>query len=160
MSTWDLSGGVAVVTGAGSGIGRALTLALAGEGAHVAASDIDPTGLTETQQAAHPGRVSTYPLDVADRDAVLMLGIEPNLRWNTFTGLVTNLAQDLFASGPLPQTARLMLKDEDVCVHCGLCAERCPTSAWDMQKYVLHEPYAGRPAAPPVTMSRSRSAAR
>ncbi len=58
-----------------------------------------------------------------------------------------NLSQNLFASGPLPQTARLMVKDEDVCVHCGLCAERCPTAAWDMQKYVLHEPYAGRPAA-------------
>ena len=34
------------------------------------------------------------------------------------------------------------------CVHCGLCAERCPTSAWDMQKYVLYQPYAGKPALP------------
>ena len=53
-----------------------------------------------------------------------------------------NLDQALYASAPLPQTNRLMLKDEDLCVHCGLCAERCPTSAWDMQKFELLIPYA------------------
>jgi len=46
-----------------------------------------------------------------------------------------NLNQQLFVSTPLRQTARVMVKDEDVCLHCGLCAERCPTSAWDMQKF-------------------------
>jgi formate dehydrogenase (NADP+) beta subunit len=56
-----------------------------------------------------------------------------------------NPDQALYASAPLPQTGRLMLKDEDVCVHCGLCAERCPTAAWDMQKFDLHIPYAGSP---------------
>ncbi len=55
----------------------------------------------------------------------------------------TNQEQALFASGPLPQTHRLMLKDEDLCVHCGLCAERCPTAAWDMQRFDLLLPYAG-----------------
>lgn len=54
-----------------------------------------------------------------------------------------NPSQALYASDPLPQTARLMMKDEDVCVHCGLCAERCPTAAWDMQKFELVIPYAG-----------------
>ena len=54
-----------------------------------------------------------------------------------------NPKQDVFASGPLPHTGRLMLKDEDLCVHCGLCAERCPTAAWDMQKFELLLPYAG-----------------
>lgn len=54
-----------------------------------------------------------------------------------------NLDQALYASAPLPQTARIMAKDEDVCVHCGLCAERCPTAAWDMQKFELLIPYAG-----------------
>jgi ferredoxin len=36
-----------------------------------------------------------------------------------------------------------MVKDEDICVHCGLCAERCPTAAWDMEKFDLLIPYAG-----------------
>ena len=73
-------------------------------------------------------------------------GAEPELR-TRLSAPAKNLTQDIFASGPLPQTARLMVKDEDVCVHCGLCAERCPTAAWDMQKYVLYQPYAGKPAA-------------
>ncbi len=51
--------------------------------------------------------------------------------------------QALFASEPLPHTGRLMLKDEDLCIHCGLCAERCPTAAWDMRKSNLLVPYAG-----------------
>lgn len=53
-----------------------------------------------------------------------------------------NLDQDLFVSEDLPQTGRVMLKDEDVCIHCGLCAERCPTAAWDMKKFTLKVPYA------------------
>ena len=57
-----------------------------------------------------------------------------------------NPQQALYASAPLPQTARLMVKDEDICVHCGLCAERCPTAAWDMRKFDLLTPYAGRSA--------------
>ena len=48
-----------------------------------------------------------------------------------------NLTQDLYVSGPL-KTKRVMVKDEDVCLHCGLCAERCPTSAWDMQKFLYN----------------------
>ncbi|MEX0891545.1 MAG: FAD-dependent oxidoreductase [Gemmatimonadota bacterium] len=55
-----------------------------------------------------------------------------------------NLDQPLYASEPLPHTARIMVKDEDLCVHCGLCAERCPTAAWDMRKFDLLIPYAGR----------------
>jgi formate dehydrogenase beta subunit len=57
-----------------------------------------------------------------------------------------HLDQALFVSGPLPQTKRVMVKDEDICVHCGLCAERCPTAAFDMRKFDLLLPYAGRPA--------------
>ena len=54
-----------------------------------------------------------------------------------------NLEQSLYVSAPLPHTARIMAKDEDVCVHCGLCAERCPTAAWDMQKFEILLPHAG-----------------
>ncbi|MFO1425800.1 MAG: FAD-dependent oxidoreductase [Steroidobacteraceae bacterium] len=54
-----------------------------------------------------------------------------------------NVTQALYVSGPLKHTARVMVKDEDVCVHCGLCAERCPTAAWDMQKAHVKWPHAG-----------------
>jgi NADPH-dependent glutamate synthase beta subunit-like oxidoreductase len=57
-----------------------------------------------------------------------------------------NTTQALYASAELPQTRRVMFKDEDLCLHCGLCAERCPTAAWDMAKFDLLLPYAGRPA--------------
>jgi len=53
-----------------------------------------------------------------------------------------NLDQPLFVSEPLPQTGRVMVKDEDLCVHCSLCAERCPTGAWDMQEATILIPYA------------------
>jgi ferredoxin len=58
-----------------------------------------------------------------------------------------NLTQPLYVSAALPQTARVMVKDEDLCVHCGLCAERCPTAAWDMQKSHVHWPLAEDEAA-------------
>ena len=54
----------------------------------------------------------------------------------------TNTEQALYVSADLPHTARVMVKDEDLCVHCGLCAERCPTGAWDMQKSTVKIPYA------------------
>ncbi len=53
-----------------------------------------------------------------------------------------NPDQQLFVSGPLKHTSRVMVKDENLCVHCGLCAERCPTAAWDMQKTHFDFPYA------------------
>lgn len=53
-----------------------------------------------------------------------------------------NLEQDLYVSADLPQTGRVMVKDEDLCVHCSLCAERCPTGAWDMLKSDILIPYA------------------
>jgi NADPH-dependent glutamate synthase beta subunit-like oxidoreductase len=54
----------------------------------------------------------------------------------------SNLAQDLYVSGAL-KTGRVMVKDEDVCLHCGMCAERCPTGAWDMQKFLFSTTQAG-----------------
>jgi len=53
-----------------------------------------------------------------------------------------NLSQDLYVSETL-KTGRIMVKDEDVCLHCGLCAERCPTAAWDMQKFFYNITKAG-----------------
>jgi ferredoxin len=58
-----------------------------------------------------------------------------------------NLTQALYVSAGLPQTGRVMVKDEDLCVHCGLCAERCPTAAWDMQKSTIQWPHATDEAA-------------
>jgi NADPH-dependent glutamate synthase beta subunit-like oxidoreductase len=54
-----------------------------------------------------------------------------------------NPSQPLYVSGGLPQTGRVMVKDEDLCLHCGLCAERCPTAAWDMREFDLVIAYAG-----------------
>jgi NADPH-dependent glutamate synthase beta subunit-like oxidoreductase len=56
--------------------------------------------------------------------------------------------QLLYISAPLKQTARVMVKDENLCVHCGLCAERCPTAAWDMQKSTVYWPHADSAGAP------------
>jgi len=66
---------------------------------------------------------------------------EPELRKH-LTAPALNTTQDLYVSEPL-KTMRVMVKDEDVCLHCSLCAERCPTGAWDMQKFLLLETYAG-----------------
>jgi NADPH-dependent glutamate synthase beta subunit-like oxidoreductase/ferredoxin len=59
-----------------------------------------------------------------------------------------NEEQEIFVSERLPATGKVMVKDENVCVHCGLCAERCPTGAWDMQKSTLLIPYAGQGPCP------------
>ena len=53
-----------------------------------------------------------------------------------------NVSQDLYVSPEL-KTKRVMVKDEDVCLHCSLCAERCPTGAWDMQKSLISMTHAG-----------------
>ena len=62
-------------------------------------------------------------------------GAEPELRLR-LNAPAFNETQDLYVSGAL-KTGRVMVKDEDVCLHCGLCAERCPTGAWDMQRFLL-----------------------
>ncbi|NND44931.1 MAG: FAD-dependent oxidoreductase [Xanthomonadales bacterium] len=63
--------------------------------------------------------------------------------------------QPLFVSGELKQTARVMVKDENLCVHCGLCAERCPTAAWDMQKSLLNFPRAADHGAAPEAKGKA-----
>ena len=78
---------------------------------------------------------------------------EAELRAHTLAP-ATNLDQPLFHSLPLKQTGRLMVKDENVCLHCGLCAERCPTYAWDMRKFVLEYPHAGMTFIPLEAVGR------
>ncbi|MEO1202061.1 MAG: FAD-dependent oxidoreductase [Pseudomonadota bacterium] len=68
-------------------------------------------------------------------------GDEADLR-TRLSAPAENLDQALYVSEELPQTKRVMVKDEDLCVHCSLCAERCPTGAWDMQKSHVLLPYA------------------
>ncbi|MDX1515852.1 MAG: FAD-dependent oxidoreductase [Woeseiaceae bacterium] len=73
-------------------------------------------------------------------------GDEDDLR-SRLSAPAENHEQALYVSASLPQTGRVMVKDEDLCVHCSLCAERCPTGAWDMQKSTILIPYAADEAA-------------
>jgi NADPH-dependent glutamate synthase beta subunit-like oxidoreductase/ferredoxin len=82
-------------------------------------------------------------IDICPVDCLTMTpnGEEAELRTRLKAPAV-NVTQALYVSAPLKHTGRVMVKDEDVCVHCGLCAERCPTAAWDMQKSVIKWPHA------------------
>jgi NADPH-dependent glutamate synthase beta subunit-like oxidoreductase len=93
-------------------------------------------------------------IDVCPVDCLTITatGEENELR-QRLTAPALNLKQLLYVSEGLPQTARVMVKDEDLCLHCGLCAERCPTAAWDMRKFDLLLPYAGRPVANESTVN-------
>ena len=82
-------------------------------------------------------------VDICPMDCISFThnGEEADLR-GRLSAPALNLTQDLLVSDAV-QTGRVMVKDEDVCLHCGLCAERCPTGAWDMQKFLLHTAKAG-----------------
>jgi NADPH-dependent glutamate synthase beta subunit-like oxidoreductase len=82
-------------------------------------------------------------VDICPMDCITFTqnGEEAELR-TRLTAPAKNATQDLYLSGPL-KTGKIMAKDEDVCLHCGLCAERCPTGAWDMQKFLLDLTHAG-----------------
>jgi formate dehydrogenase (NADP+) beta subunit len=82
-------------------------------------------------------------VDICPTDCLTITenGEEPDLRMRLKLPAV-NLDQDIYVSDALA-TGRVMVKDEDMCLHCGLCAERCPTAAWDMQKFLLEMTYAG-----------------
>lgn len=77
-------------------------------------------------------------------------GDEADLR-GRLSAPAENTDQSLYVSEGLPQTDRVMVKDEDICVHCSLCAERCPTGAWDMQKSEILIPYAADEMVPKRT---------
>src|SRR6266487_3301086 len=82
-------------------------------------------------------------VDICPMDCITFTqnGEEADLR-TRLTAPARNPTQDRYVSGPL-KTGKIMAKDEDVCLHCGLCAERCPTGAWDMQKFLLDLTHAG-----------------
>ena len=79
-------------------------------------------------------------VDICPTDCINFLsnGSEEEIRENLRIPAL-NLNQEILVSDTLKQTARVMVKDEDVCLHCGLCAERCPTGAWDMQNFLYQE---------------------
>jgi NADPH-dependent glutamate synthase beta subunit-like oxidoreductase len=89
-------------------------------------------------------------VDICPMDCITFTenGEEAALR-TRLTAPAKNLTQDLYVADGL-KTGRVMVKDEDVCLHCGLCAERCPTGAWDMQKFFLDMTHAGKSCRPPV----------
>ena len=82
-------------------------------------------------------------VDICPMDCITFTpnGDESDLR-GRLQAPAQNLTQDLYVSAEL-KTGRIMVKDEDVCLHCGLCAERCPTGAWDMQIFTLEMSLAG-----------------
>jgi ferredoxin len=82
-------------------------------------------------------------VDICPMDCITFTanGEEAELR-TRLKAPATNTSQDLYVSSEL-KTGHVMVKDEDVCLHCGLCAERCPTGAWDMQKFLLNTTQAG-----------------
>ena len=88
-------------------------------------------------------------VDICPMDCITFTenGEETVLR-SRLSAPATNLSQDLYVADGL-KTGRIMAKDEDVCLHCGLCAERCPTGAWDMQKFYLEMTHAGCSSMPP-----------
>ncbi len=98
-------------------------------------------------------------VDICPMDCITFTadGEETELR-GRLTAPALNLAQDLYIGRGL-KTGRIMAKDEDVCLHCGLCAERCPTGAWDMQKFLLDTTKAGPGcrdrAIPPQPLKRA-----
>ena len=81
-------------------------------------------------------------VDICPMDCISFVadGLEDEVRARLSAPALT-LTQDLYVSKPL-KTGRIMVKDEDVCLHCGLCAERCPTGAWDMRKFLLEMTHA------------------
>ena len=85
-------------------------------------------------------------VDICPMDCITFTdnGEEADLR-HRLQAPALNVEQALYVSGRLGD-GRVMVKDEDVCLHCGLCAERCPTGAWDMRKFLLDMTHAGEMA--------------
>jgi ferredoxin len=98
-------------------------------------------------------------VDICPMDSITFTenGDEAELR-TRLKAPATNTEQDLYVS-QLLKTNRVMVKDEDVCLHCGLCAERCPTGAWDMQKFLFNTTKAGSACRDGAATARSEATA-
>jgi formate dehydrogenase (NADP+) beta subunit len=82
-------------------------------------------------------------VDICPMDCITFTADAPEAELRThLKAPARNLSQDVYVANGL-KTGRIMAKDEDVCLHCGLCAERCPTGAWDMRKYLVEMTHAG-----------------
>ncbi len=82
-------------------------------------------------------------VDICPMDCITFTANAPEAELRThLMAPAANLSQDIYVADGL-KTGRIMAKDEDVCLHCGLCAERCPTGAWDMKKYLIDMTHAG-----------------
>ena len=115
--------------------------------------DVD-TGFAEAQRCLNCDAQTVFTeakciecdacVDICPTDCITFTQpVEEELLRTRLSAPATNLAQDLYVSTDSLPTKRIMVKDEDVCLHCGLCAERCPTAAWDMQKFIYHVSKAG-----------------
>jgi NADPH-dependent glutamate synthase beta subunit-like oxidoreductase/ferredoxin len=112
-----------------------------------------PTGYKEAQRCLNCDVETVFAadlciecdacVDICPMDCITFTpnGEETDLRAR-LNAPATNLTQDIYVADGL-KTGRIMAKDEDVCLHCGLCAERCPTGAWDMQQFLLDITHAG-----------------
>ncbi|MHA1549609.1 MAG: FAD-dependent oxidoreductase [Alphaproteobacteria bacterium] len=131
---------------------RDQTIALADIATEVELGFDQAEGYSETQRCLNCDvqTVFSAPLciecdacvDICPMDCITFTenGPEEELRTRLLVA-AANLEQDIYVSEPL-KTGRIMAKDEDVCLHCGLCAERCPTGAWDMHKFLFHPAHA------------------
>jgi ferredoxin len=100
-------------------------------------------------------------IDICPVDCLLLTpnADEDILRDRILAPPAASTNQAVFVSGALKQTGRVMVKDENICLHCGLCAERCPTHAFDMRRFTLQIPYAGAPVPRARDRQRQRMVA-
>ena len=97
-------------------------------------------------------------VDICPTDCITFTGNGPETELRTRLRAPARHAEQALYISELLKTGRVMVKDEDVCLHCGLCAERCPTGAWDMQKFLIELTQAGRGCRTPKAGAQKKAA--
>ena len=97
-------------------------------------------------------------VDICPTDCITFTGNGPETELRTRLRAPARHAEQALYVSELLKTGRVMVKDEDVCLHCGLCAERCPTGAWDMQKFLIELTQAGRGCRTPKAGAQKKAA--